>query len=105
MAAEHHVLLPEGEFLPRGDADLPFDKVHPGHHLGHRMFHLKPSVHLHEEEFVGRGIRDQEFDGSRTHVIDATCSIAGSFTDAVPRGIVEKDGRRLLDDFLVAPLQ
>ena len=38
--------------LAGGDAQLPFDQVEAGDHLGHRMLDLQAGVHLHEIEGV-----------------------------------------------------
>ena len=32
--------------------DLPLDKISAGDHLGDRMFHLQPRIHLHEIELL-----------------------------------------------------
>jgi hypothetical protein len=42
------VLLQRQGFAGR-HAQLPFDEVEPGDGFGHRMLHLQPRVHLHEE--------------------------------------------------------
>jgi hypothetical protein len=36
--------------LAGGHAQLPLDQVEPGDHLGDRVLHLQPRVHLHEVE-------------------------------------------------------
>ena len=41
---------PQRQRLAPRDAQLPFDQVLAGDHLGHRMLDLQPRVHLHEVE-------------------------------------------------------
>ena len=50
MAAQGDVFLLEGQLLVGGDADLPFDQIDAGHHLGHRMLDLEARIHLDEIE-------------------------------------------------------
>ena len=89
--------------LAAGDPDLPVHEVEAGDHLGDRMLDLQPRVHLEEvERAVGV---EQELDR-------AGVGVAGRFR-APPRprramrrrrSGVHRQRRRLLDDFLVAPL-
>ena len=55
MAVHADGLLAERQRFAGGDAQLPFDEVEAGDHLGHRMLDLKPRVHLEEIEAVGIG--------------------------------------------------
>ena len=57
VAGERDLVLRLRQLLAGGDAQLPFDEVEPGHHLGHRMLDLKPGVHLHEPEAIGPAAR------------------------------------------------
>ena len=51
---EADVRLRQRQRLAGRDAQLPFDQVEPGDHLGHRMLDLQPRVHLHEVELARR---------------------------------------------------
>ena len=105
MAGEDDVVLREGQLLPRGDPDLPFDEVDARHHLGDGVLDLQAGVHLHEEELVGTVCGDDELHRPGPRVVDTARGIAGGLADARPSLGVEQRRRRLLDHLLVAPLQ
>jgi hypothetical protein len=64
-AAVHLRLVPDGEELPRRNAQLPLDEVDARDHLGHRVLHLEAGVHLHEVELGVRVVRvEHELDGA-----------------------------------------
>ena len=50
VTADAHSLLLLRHRLAGGHAQLPFDEIEAGNHLGHRMLDLQPRVHLHEIE-------------------------------------------------------
>ena len=55
------------QLLAGGDADHLLDQIDAGHKLGHRMFDLKPGVHL--EEIERAVLSDEEFHGTGGVVI------------------------------------
>ena len=52
--------------LAHRHAQLHLHQIEPGHHLGHRMLHLQPRIHLEEVEVL-RGI-DQKLDRPRVDI-------------------------------------
>src|SRR4051794_33406032 len=64
MPADLHVVLREGERVPRRDGQLLSDEVAAGDHLGDRMLDLDAGVHLDEEEVAVIGVVE-ELDGCR----------------------------------------
>ncbi len=102
VAALLQVLLAEGQRLPLGDADLQLHQVVARHHLGDRVLHLQPRVHLEE---VGVPLLvHQELERARVHVAHPLHE--GHRERAHPLAQLRGDeGRRaLLDHLLVAPL-
>ena len=77
VAGDGELVLQERQRLAAGHAELPFDEVLPGDHLGDRMLDLQAGVHLHEVEFV---TLDDEFDGAGPHVSDGAGGGAPGFT-------------------------
>ena len=59
---------PIGNAFAGGDADLQLDQIETRHHLGHRMLHLQPRVHLQEVEGAVR--RQQKLDRAGIAVAD-----------------------------------
>src|SRR3546814_8910609 len=53
MAVEWYLLLRQRQGLAGGNAQLPFDQIEPGDHLGHRMLDLQARVNFHEIEVHG----------------------------------------------------
>ena len=49
------LVLAERQRLAGRDAQLPFDQIEAGDHLGHRMLDLQARVHLHEVEALAIG--------------------------------------------------
>ncbi len=106
--ATDDLLLPQRQGLAGGDAELPFDQIETGHGFGHRMFDLKPGVHLEEVVGVGteaaRGVGD-ELHRARALIADRQSRIGRSLRHGGAR-LLRKPGRRtLLDHLLVAALQ
>ena len=89
--------------LAGGDAQLPFDQVEPGDHLGHRMLDLQPRVHLHEVEALAAGL-DDELDRAGADIADRARRRDRRLAHAPARSPVEARRRRLLDHLLVAAL-
>jgi hypothetical protein len=50
MAADRSCSWRSGSGSPAGHAQLPFDQILAGDHLGHRVLDLQAGVHLHEVE-------------------------------------------------------
>src|SRR5690606_20386628 len=50
VALDFNVALAVAQLFAGSDADLLLHDVHPGDHLGHRMFDLNAGVHLDEVE-------------------------------------------------------
>ena len=50
VAVDRELVLRLRQRLAGRDAQLPFDEIEPGDHLGDRMLDLQPRVHLHEVE-------------------------------------------------------
>ena len=65
MTVSADLVLRERQGFTRGDAELPFDEVEPGDHLGNGMLDLQARVHLEEIEAL---TVVQELDGTRTLV-------------------------------------
>ena len=68
VAADRELVLPQRQPLARRDAQLPFDEIDAGDHLGHRMLDLQPRVHLHEIERAV--LLGDELDGAGADVAD-----------------------------------
>ncbi|MNM87516.1 hypothetical protein D3C81_996990 [compost metagenome] len=66
VAVDAQLLLRERQRLAGGDAQLPFDQVLPGDHLGDRMLDLQARVHLHEIE--GAVLVGDELDGAGANI-------------------------------------
>ncbi len=97
------LFLCERQRLARGAAQLPFHQVEPGDVLGHRMFHLKPGIHLQEIEFAAVVV-EQEFHGAERVVADRAAEGEGVLVQGgALRGAQERGGR-LLDHLLVIAL-
>ena len=101
------VLCQRDRFAAR-HAQLPFDQIDPGDFFGNRVLHLKPRVHLHEEDAIGAqtfaGVGD-EFDRSGTLVIHRLGGAHGGGADFCAGGLVHAGGGGFLDHLLVAALE
>ena len=75
MALEADVLLGQRQALTGRHPKLPVHQVQAGDGLGHRVFHLQPGVHLHEEE-VTLGV-EQKLQRARAFVSDGQRSLDG----------------------------
>ena len=97
-----NVVLSDSQRLAGCDTELLLDQIEPGHQFGHRVLDLKARVHLEEVEgFFGI---DDELYRAGALIADrpGQCDRLGRHRR--PRGGVEERRRRLLDDFLMAPL-
>ena len=105
MAVERDLALAQRQGLAGGDAELPFDEIDPGHHLGNWMFDLKSGVHLHE---IKRIVFCDKLDRAGADIAGRTRRRDRRLADIHPARIigpwVEPRRRRLLDDLLVAAL-
>jgi hypothetical protein len=102
-------VAPRGRWLaleaaPGGHVQLELDQVEARDHLGDRMLHLKPRVHLHEGEEALRGLVE-EFDRRRPAIARLEHQSPGGLGDLSLLPLVEGRARRLLDHLLVAPLK
>ena len=88
--------------LPGGYPELFLDDIDPGHQLGHRVLDLDSGVHFHEEETTVLG--EEELDRAGVFVPCGAGRSHRRLTHLGPKLCVEGDRWRLLDDFLVAPL-
>ena len=102
VAAQLHVLLPDGERLAGGDEDLLPHEVDPGHLLGDGVLDLDAGVHLHEVVVAGRC--QEPFDRPGRAVAGRPRSIDGDPADPLAQRVVDGRRRRLLDQLLVAAL-
>ena len=102
VAGERDVPLLERQPLARGDPDLLLDDVDAGQELGDRMLDLEAGVHLEEIEVAL--VVEEELEGPGVGVLDGARSVDDGAAQFAAHAIGERDGRRLLDQLLVAPL-
>ena len=72
-----------GQGVPLRHPQLGLDQVHPSHLLGHRVLHLQPSVHLHEEVVPGVLVHE-ELDSPGVAVADTAAQLDGAVEDVLP---------------------
>ena len=106
--AGHVFLRGQGEFgsvqaRARGDKDLRAHEVDAGDLLGHGVLDLDARVHLDEEPLVAVVIVE-ELDGAGVVVADALGDFHRGVAQVGADIARQVDGRRDLDDFLVAAL-
>src|SRR6266550_6880573 len=101
-AATHDAGLREWERLARGDGELHSDEVEARDHLGDRVLHLEPGVHL--EEVEPAAVIDEEFDRARVAVPGFPRDPDRRGAELLAEPVVDPRPRRLLDQLLVAPL-
>src|ERR1051326_844234 len=85
-----------------GDAQLLGDQVEAGHHLGDRVLHLEPRVHL--EEVKAALLIQDELHRARRQIADLLRDAARGLADRRAHLRVERRARCLLEELLVAPL-
>ena len=101
VAGDGEIGLQQGQAFAGGDAELPFDQILAGDHLGDRVFDLEAGVHFHEVEAVA--LHD-EFDGACADIADRAGGGDGGFAHGGARGLGQAGGWGFLDDLLVAAL-
>jgi hypothetical protein len=108
VAGHRDVVLRKPERLAGRGAQLQFDEIEAGDHLGHRMFHLKPRVHLHEIECIWleaiAGIGD-ELHRAGADIAHRFGRRHGRAPHDLAHFVRHPRRRSLLDHLLVAPLQ
>ena len=103
VAAQVDVLLAVPQRTAGGHEQLLAHEVEPGHHLGHRVLHLQPRVHLDERGLVGLRVVE-ELHGSEPLEVALPGQFHRRAADALAH-VVRKVGRRcLLHDLLLASL-
>ena len=104
MAARHQRLLRrQGEIAGRL-AHHPFDQIDAINFFGHRVLDLESRIHFQEIGFAALGIVDELDRAANSYatLLPRTTAAASSLFCTASSQIRR---RRLLDDFLVAPLQ
>src|SRR5215471_1968340 len=81
VAAEDNVFLVELEAFTRGYEYLLAHEICVCDELGDRMFHLDPSIHLHEVELI---LVQQKLHRSRVDISDLAASTDGELTHFPP---------------------
>ena len=103
MAADVHIVLLEGQFFARRDANLQMDQVEAGDQFRHGMLHLQARVHLQEIKVLL--LIDQELDragvGVGRGLRDADCNLA----HPAPHAGVDDRRRGFFKHLLMAALQ
>ena len=88
--------------LALGDAQLPFHQVQPGNGLGHRMLHLQPGIHFHEEEITA--LVQQEFHSACAYIADRQGRPHCGLAHGLAQWLTQAGGGRLFEYLLVAAL-
>ena len=92
----------KGQLLAERHPDLERDQVEAGHHLGHRVLHLEPGVHLEEVEVAV--LVHHALDRAGVHVARLPREARGRLGEPFADPVVEQRRRRLLDQLLMPPL-
>ncbi len=102
VAVDAQFVLRARQRLAAGHAQLPFDEVLAGDHLGDGMLDLQARVHLHEVE--GAVLVDDELDRAGAHIADRARGGHGGLAHGA--AAVQRHARRgrLLQHLLVAAL-
>ena len=95
------LVLRHRQTLARGDANLPFDQVDAGDHLGDRMLDLQSGVHLQEEELA---VLIDELNGACVEVADSFGSLDRRVAHRRFDAIGQARRRSLFHELLVATL-
>src|SRR5215468_2014298 len=106
VAADLELVLGEGQWLARSDAQLPFDQIEPGDHLGHGMLDLQARVHFHEVEGASiiSCVFDNELDRTRADVADRPCRRYRGGAHGTTAFTRHSRSWRLLEDLLMPAL-
>src|SRR5436190_12159749 len=102
VAALAQLLLPPRQRLPAGDVDLRAHEVDADDLLGDGVLDLQARVHLEEVEVVFR--RDDELARAGVAIVDAPRRRHRRLGHPLPQLVRVARRRRLLDDFLMPPL-
>src|SRR5699024_855086 len=102
-AVHLYIFLPDGESIEQCHLKLETDDVDSGNHLGNRMLHLHPRVHLHEVERI-LFLDVQVFDGACTGIPDPADGGRRPLRTIRTRRIGKDTGRRLLYQLLIIAL-
>ena len=102
VAVERNFALRQRKRLARRHAQLHRHQIQTGNRFGDGMFHLEARVHLHEVE-IARSI-EQEFQRSRTFVVDRLHRTRRDCAHALAQCGRYGRRRRFLDQFLMATL-
>ena len=102
MAVDSDLPLVERQRFAAGHAQLPFDQIEAGDHLGHRMLNLQARVHFHEIEISVR--LGDELHRARADVAHRLCRLDRRITHLLAARLVHARRRGFLDNFLVAAL-
>ena len=110
MAVDLQLLLLQRQRLAGGDAQLPFDEVQARDRFRHRVLDLQARVHLHEiklhglRRVVAARLLDDEFDGSRTDIVDGARCVDGRLAHLPAHRFGHAGRGRFLQHLLVAAL-
>ncbi|SKU05381.1 Uncharacterised protein [Mycobacteroides abscessus subsp. abscessus] len=105
MTAQHDLLLGQWEPFTRGDKDLPLHQVDAGHHLGYRMLHLEPGIHLHEVVRLGCIAIEDEFDRAGAEISHTARDLTRCLAHSGAQLWGQQRRRSLFDDLLMPALQ
>ena len=94
--------LPHLQLLARGDPELPLDYVYSRHHLGYRVLHLDPAVHLHEVEVPF--LVHQELYRSGSLVAYLSAELDHRLLYLLPFALLNRHAGSLFDQLLMSPL-
>src|SRR5699024_3171191 len=102
-AVHLYIFLPDGESIEQCHLKLETDDVDSGNHLGNRMLHLHPRVHLHEVERI-LFLDVQVFDSACTGIPEPADGGSRPLRNIRTRRIGKDTGRRLLYQLLIIAL-
>ena len=102
MPGDGYVALVKAQRFPGRHPELLFHQVEAGDHLGHRVLHLQPGIHLQEEELA---VLAKELHCSGVGVPATLSHRHRCLAHSVPYRIRQVGCRGLLHKFLVAPLR
>ena len=101
MAFNHNFILLDGQRLTRCDAQLLFDQVNTGNHLGHRVFNLNTGVHFNEVELA---VFEQELKSTRPAIADIDTGFRATLADVATQFRGDTRCWCFFDHFLVTTL-
>src|SRR3984957_16312489 len=101
-ALEGHLPLLERELLAHRHPDTFFHQVNAGDHLGHAVLDLDAGVHLDKIKLAVAG--EQKFHRADVRIADDFSRAHSSLAHLLAQARSQNRARRLLDDFLMTPL-